>query len=97
MKRIFSERFSWFSLEEVPFTKVVCLSVEEIEHFQSHANQLFSGISIDKLQKTYVRDHVRESYVSWKKKHCKEGHYALQIKKGIDPTCYNPTKLKQEE
>ena len=65
--------------------------------FSSNANQLFSGISIEKLQKTHVRDHVRESYVSWKKKHCKEGHYALQIKKGIDPTCYNPTKLKQEE
>ena len=97
MNRIFSERFSWFSLKEVHFTKVVCVNVEEIEHFQRHANQLFPGISIDKLQKTHVRDHVRESYVSWKKKHCKEEHYALQIKKGIDPNCCNPTKLKQEE
>ena len=97
MKRIFSERFSWFSLKEVPFTKFVCVSVEEIEHLQRHANQLFPVISIDKLQKTHVRDHVRESYVSWKKKHCKEEYYALQIKKGIDPNCCNPTKLKQEE
>ena len=54
VKRIISERFSWLSLKEVPFTEVGCVSKEEIEHFQSHANQLFPGISMDKLQKNHV-------------------------------------------
>ena len=94
MKRIISERFSWLSLDEVPFTEFGCVSDEEMEHIQRHANQLFSGMSIDKLQKTYVWE--IQSYVSWKKKHCKEEHYALQMKKCIDPNRCAPAKLNQE-
>ena len=52
MKRIISERFLWLSLKEVAFTEVGCVSNKEIEHFPRHANQLFLGISIGKLQKT---------------------------------------------
>ena len=95
MKRIFSERFSWFSLTEVSFTEVGCVSDEEIDHFQRHVNQLFPDISMDKLQKTHVRE--IQSYVSWKKKYCKEEHYVLQIKSCMNPTCCIPTKLNQEE
>ena len=76
-KRIISERFSWMSLKEVPLTEFGCVSDYEIEHFKRHVNQLFPGISMDKLQKTHVRE--IQSYVSWKKKHFKEEHYALQI------------------
>ena len=56
-------------IKEVPLTELGCVSDEEIERFRRHANQLFPGISMDKLQKTHVRE--IQSYVSWKKKHCK--------------------------
>ena len=95
VKRIISLRFSWLSLREVPFTEVGCVSDEEIEHLQRHANQLFPGISMDKFQETHVRE--IQSYVSWKKKHCKQEHYALQIKRCMDSNCCTPTKLNQEE
>ena len=81
-------------IKDVPFTEVGCVS-DEIEHFQRHKNQLLPGISMDRLQKTHVRE--IQSYVSWKKKHCKEEHYTLQIKKCMDPHCCIPTKLNQEE
>ena len=32
MKRIISGRFSWLSLEEVPFVEFGCVSDEEMEH-----------------------------------------------------------------
>ena len=38
VKRIISERFSWLSLKEVPFTEVGYVSDKEIKHFQRHAN-----------------------------------------------------------
>ena len=76
-KRIISERFAWMSLKEVPLTEFGCVTDYEIEYFKRHVNQLFSGISMDKLQKSHVRK--SQSYVSWKRKHFKEEHYALQI------------------
>ena len=95
VKRIISKTVSLLSLKEIPLTEVVCVSGEEIEHSQRHANQLFPGISMDKSQKTHVQE--IQSYISWKKKHCKEEHYALQIKKCIDPNYCTPTKLSQGE
>ena len=51
---------------------------------------------MDKLQKSHVRE--IQSYISWKKKkQCEEEHYAIQIKKCMDPNCYTPAKLNQEE
>lgn len=47
------------------------------------------------LQKTHVWE--IQPYVSWKRKHCKEDHYSLQIKKCLDPNCCTPTNLSQEE
>ena len=55
----------------------------------------FPGKSMDKLQKSHVRE--IQSYISWKKKQCKEEPYALQIKKCMDLNCRTPTKLNQEE
>ena len=56
VKRNFSERFSWLSLKEVPSTEVGCVSDEEIEHFQKHANQLFPGIVWTSSRKPVFRE-----------------------------------------
>ena len=63
VKIITSQRFSWLSSKKVLFTEVGCVSEEETEHFQRHANQVFPGITIEKLQKTHVPEN--HSYVSW--------------------------------
>ena len=42
VKRIVSERFSWLSVKEVPFTEVGCVSDKETEHFQRHAKSIIS-------------------------------------------------------
>ena len=48
-----------------------------------------------KLQKTHVWE--IQPYVPWKRKHCKEDHYSLQIKKCLDPNFCIPANLSQEE
>ena len=92
---IISERFSWLSLKDTPFQNVDVVTDEEIEKLQAHALKLFPGMSMSKLQKVHVRQIA--SYVAWKLKHCKEEHYALQIKKCTDPDCCTPSKLPRTE
>ena len=92
---IISERFSWLSLKDTPFQNVDVVTDEEIEKLQAHELKLFPGMSMNKLQKVHARQIA--SYVAWKLKHCKEEHYALQIKKCTDPDCCTPSKLPRTE
>ena len=50
---------------------------------------------MDKLQKEHVSK--IPSYNDWKAKHCKEEHYAFQIKKCTDPDCCTPSKVPHAE
>ncbi|KAH3781540.1 hypothetical protein DPMN_159371 [Dreissena polymorpha] len=45
----------------------------------------YPGLNVDKLVKKHTRK--VESYISWVDKHCRQRHYAFQIRKCEDADC----------
>ena len=88
---LIEERFNWLSLKEEPFQKVDVVKESEIKEFQQHASKLFPTMNLKKLTKADVRN--INTHQSWKRQHCKEEHYAFQIRKCSNIDCCPPSKL----